>query len=434
MESVCLDAPSIEDFDEPLPESLPIPELNTVYLGDCRATMQQWPSSFVDVVVTSVPYFNLRSYLPNSHPSKALEIGCDVSLAEYIDSLRSVFREVRRILKPTGACWINVGDSYDKKKNRLGVPSRLTHALIDDNWIWRDEVIWYKPNVMPVSCNDRTTPSHEPVLMFTKSQNYFYDWFSIKEDWSDERQGKDGSRRKSVRNRGGRSDGYTKPNGIDPSANGGRHPRSVWSIPTVRLNGRKLMSDFKGEDGSYYEIDPLCPWHGSDPTEMPGMPLFTIRAPDGSHHLVPKKPCICKPVEADFFAAMPPRLAERCILSSTSEVGMCPACGAPPRRLLDKTRTATRPGRSAKSDESGKSHKDPCRHVTVSRHAGWARACKCEASDGKPPMSPMIVLDPFMGSGTTAVAATRLGRSWIGCELNPLMVEKLIPARLRALK
>lgn len=411
---------AIEEIDEPLPEPLPIPELNTAYLGDCIEIMKQWPSEFVDCIVTSPPYYGLRSYLPDGHDSKSMEIGCNQTLDEYLSVLVCVFREARRILKPTGVCWVNLGDSYGKDKQLLGVPWRLAHALQDDGWILRSDVIWYKPNVMPSSVEDRPASSHEYVFMFTKSPRYYFDWYAIKEAWADDRQGRDRGKKNRERNRGGRRDGYTKPNGIDPSGNGGRRPRSVWSIPTVSLNGRKLLSDFKDSCGTYKEIDIACPLHGMQSDDEFRLPLFMTSNLGVT--------CTCKPVDTDFFAAMPPALAEKCIVASTSNVGNCSVCGTPLVRTLKKVRVATRPGLSVKVDPSGKSHKDPERHVTHTEYMGWSRACACPETEDK---SASVVFDPFLGSGTTSVAATTLGRQWLGCELNPMMVDRLIPARLK---
>jgi DNA modification methylase len=146
-----------------------------------------------------------------------------------------------------------------KPKDLVGVPWRVAFALQADGWYLRSDIIWAKPNPMPESVTDRPTKAHEYLFLLAKSERYYYDAAAIREPWADERLGRDyktpdgwdtttgrgahgtfhkegrekGHRHPaSERNRGGRTDGFTKPNNIDPSANGGRNRRSVWTIPT----------------------------------------------------------------------------------------------------------------------------------------------------------------------------------------------------------
>ena len=80
--------------------------------GDCREVLKGLEPESVQCVCSSPPYFSLRSYLPDGHPDKAKEIGAETSVAEYVQALVEVFREVRRVLHPTGCAWLNLGDSY----------------------------------------------------------------------------------------------------------------------------------------------------------------------------------------------------------------------------------------------------------------------------------------------------------------------------------
>ncbi|UOF77586.1 adenine specific methyltransferase mboiiA [Caudoviricetes sp.] len=190
----------------------------------------------------------------------------------YAAHLVEVFQEVRRVLKPDGILWLNLGDSFArsgntsridrsirgssdgcvrrsdrapirigaeglKRKDLVGIPWLIAFALRADGWYLRSDVIWSKPNAMPQSVKDRPTSSHEYVFLLSKSERYYYDASSILEPFADQRRGADGSRAPSERNRGGRADGYTNPNGIDPSANGGRNARSVWEISTKPYKG-----------------------------------------------------------------------------------------------------------------------------------------------------------------------------------------------------
>lgn len=184
--------------------------------ADVLAGLAQLPADSVDCVVTSPPYFGLRSYLPDDHPNKAFEIGQEKTPQEFVDRLVAVFAEVRRVLKPDGTCWLNIGDSYNaagrvghgsrsgfkqasnrasasrsddvrpsdpalKPKDLIGIPWRVAFALQADGWWLRQDIIWAKPNPMPESVTDRCTKAHEYVFLLTKGERYFYDAKAIQE-------------------------------------------------------------------------------------------------------------------------------------------------------------------------------------------------------------------------------------------------------------
>jgi DNA modification methylase len=86
---------------------------------------------------------------------------------------------VRRVLSNDGTLWLNLGDSYGKGKQLIGIPWRVAFALQADGWILRQEIIWQKPNPMPESVSDRCTKAHEQVFLLTKSQNYYCDMESV---------------------------------------------------------------------------------------------------------------------------------------------------------------------------------------------------------------------------------------------------------------
>ncbi|GHF43037.1 hypothetical protein GCM10017056_13590 [Seohaeicola zhoushanensis] len=184
------------------PEQLSFSE-SMIYHGDALTVLRRLPDCSVQTVVTSPPYWGLRDYaIPD-------QLGLEGRLPQYLNALRSIFSEVRRVLKDDGIFWLNIGDGYtsgnrgwrapDKKnparamsvrpetpeglkpKDLLGLPWRLAFALQDDGWYLRADLIWNKPNAMPESVKDRPTRSHEYLFMFTKDERYYYDRTAIME-------------------------------------------------------------------------------------------------------------------------------------------------------------------------------------------------------------------------------------------------------------
>jgi len=140
-----------------------------IYVGQCLSVLRSMPSNSIDLCVTSPPYFgNLRDY---GHPD---QYGQEPSIEAYLANQVAVFSEVRRVLKPSGNLWINIGDKYDNG-NLLGVPWKLAFALQADGWILREDVIWSKTNPVPESVRNRTTRSHEYLFHFTKSRDNYFD-------------------------------------------------------------------------------------------------------------------------------------------------------------------------------------------------------------------------------------------------------------------
>lgn len=184
----------------------------TILQGDALEQLTLLPAESVDCVITSPPYFQLRSYLPDGDPDKHRELGLESSLSKWLDNQMRVFDEVKRVLKKRGTAWINLGDSYwsprynggqgktsalnskrgqrafrdaqphkntrdrtFKEKERMGIPHRFVFAMQERGWYWRDEVIWHKDNCMPESTRDRTTKAHEFLFLFSKSRRYHWD-------------------------------------------------------------------------------------------------------------------------------------------------------------------------------------------------------------------------------------------------------------------
>lgn len=234
-----------------------------VLVGDCLATLPTIPSESVDCCVTSPPYFGLRDY------GHADQIGLEETPDQYVAKMVAVFAEVKRILKPSGTCWLNIGDSYasDTKgsggtgkgtihgsrvhgnnghqshaarkvscdvppKNLLGIPWRLAFALQADGWYLRDEIIWHKPNPMPESVTDRCTKAHEKVFLLAKSERYFFDAEAIAEPSIDP----PGKSRGGSLSRFGADEMLVAANAHrgteEYRSSGKRNRRNVWTIAT----------------------------------------------------------------------------------------------------------------------------------------------------------------------------------------------------------
>ena len=151
--------------------------MNRIEFGDCRETMRRWAADGIKVqtCVTSPPYFGLRDY---GHEG---QIGLEQTPEQYIAAMVEVFRCVKDVLTDEGTLWLNLGDSYGKSKQLLGVPWRLALALQADGWVLRQDIIWHKPNPMPESVRDRCTKAHEYIFLLSKSEKYFFDSEAIKE-------------------------------------------------------------------------------------------------------------------------------------------------------------------------------------------------------------------------------------------------------------
>ncbi len=175
----------------------------TIYHGDVIKVLKKLAPESVNCCITSPPYWGLRDYDVTG------QIGLEKTPELYIKKMVSVFREVKRVLRKDGTCWINIGDTYAgykmgntnftmrngaagqfftkkmpsnvKPKDMIGIPWLLAFALRADGWFLRDEIIWSKPNPMRESVKDRCTKSHEKIFLLAKSRKYYFDQDAIKE-------------------------------------------------------------------------------------------------------------------------------------------------------------------------------------------------------------------------------------------------------------
>ena len=301
----------------------------------------------------------------------------------YVCSMRQTFREVWRVLRPDGTCWVVIGDSYYgngspggdatrtcnsapnamdkvitkrgpglKSKDLAGIPWRVALALQADGWVLRSDIIWSKANCMPESVTDRPTRAHEYIFLLAKQARYFWDQEAVREV----AQTAERSREKN----NGESAVDTKMRGHGSSCGTmveGRNLRSVWTIPT--------------------------------------------EAYSGAH-----------------FATFPQALVERCIKAGTSEAGCCRACGAPWTRQTERTETRNLSAKGSRFD-LGKTGTNGQSRVQageryLSRSTGFAPSCLCNSG----PPGPCTVLDPFCGTGTTLLVARALRRQSVGVDLS----------------
>lgn len=359
------------------------PLVNTIHHCDVMTLLRALPDNCINCVVTSPPYWQLRDYQTSG------QIGLEPTLKEYIDNLTVLFREVRRVLRDDGTCWVNMGDSFAsswasgrrsvigqgsrdnrvmrigdglKEKDLCGVPWRLAFALQDDGWYLRSDIIWEKPTCMPESVTDRPTRSHEYVFLLTKNEHYFYDGEAIREP------AKETSLQRLER---GVSDNHKNISVPGKQINSIHKPREHGDSYNGRLTRNKR---------SVWRVNP-------------------------------------EPFSDAHFATFPTKLIEPMILAGCP-AQVCSVCGAPyerqghkefmPQQDVSLERAAHR-GKMADENHWKGFPRGTTQFVTE----GFKPTC-----DHNAPSRSGLVLDPFMGSGTTALVARKLGRNYLGCDLN----------------
>ena len=182
-------------------------EINKIYQEPCLETLRKMPNEFIDCVITSPPYWQLRDYGYDG------QWGLEPTFQEYLEHLWEMMDEIYRVLKPSGTVWINLGDTYSSihtsqtrgknalldddtmrsqeikqvkntnlpSKCLLLIPHRFAIGCIERGWIVRNDIIWAKRNGMPESVTDRFSKKHEYFFFMVKSEKYYFDLDSIRD-------------------------------------------------------------------------------------------------------------------------------------------------------------------------------------------------------------------------------------------------------------
>ena len=296
-----------------------------LFTGNCNDILKSLPSESVQCIITSPPYFNLRDYHVDG------QLGQEKTPDEYIANLMEVITACKRVLKNDGCFFLNIADSYNKKTGSLnGVPQKLFTALLDHNWIIRNEIIWYKRNAFMKHEYDRFGPDFEHIYFFVKNRKYKfntqYEPMKTFEQYLKQGFKYNGKATKDYEAEGVQNPSKTKKRILEKWAK------------QIEFGGNKYPNE-KGIDGTY-----------SGNIWKPNPSLMRI------------KRCVwditVKPFKGAHFATFPKDLVEIPIQAATDE-------------------------------------RD-------------------------------VILDPFMGSGTVGVVASRLYRSFIGIDMNPKYVDLAI--------
>ena len=421
--------------------------LNKIHQGHVLNILKQMPSDLVDCVITSPPYWALRDYKnepivwdgnPNCehefdsiqrfHPSRGKRdgkgiyvdpkwtakgsikkeinsnfcskcsawrgsLGLEPTFELYIKHLCDILDEAKRVLKKTGTLWVNLGDTYAgsqstnssiKTANQINahqteayredainknvpgisnkslcmIPYRFVIEMCNRGWILRNVIIWHKPNCMPSSAKDRFTVDFEPIFFFTKSKKYYFETQYEPHIYYDT-----DAKRKDFHK---------------PSPTMDKH-LEIGQVGKTR-HGRPRSEDY-------------------NPLGRNKRAVWKIST---------------KPFSEAHFAVYPAELVETPIRAGCPE-DVCSKCGKPREkiRVRDVKEGRIKHIDRIASEEEIENYKEGVTHAGEGEKFTGYSSCSCNAL-----FEPGIVLDPFMGSGTTGMVAKQLKRNWIGIELN----------------
>jgi len=368
----------------------------TIINGNSYDELKKLPDESVDCVVTSPPYYGLRSYkgAETEWEDWKGQLGLEPTYQMYLGHLLMVTRELKRVLKETGTLFWNMGDSYAsggdpsrhkgyfdpkwpearngsfeeptaypqgiKPKSLMMIPERFAIGMIDQGWILRNKIIWFKRNGIPTSTKDRFANKWEYVFFFAKSKKYFFDLDAVRKPLADPD--------RMLRGVSGKR--YSQQDAIDSFF--GNPPKGI-SKPRPNIK-HDLAVNRKGSYDDPLHAKPYNP-NGANPGDIINTPAVRNKSwySDAGHEYTHERKYDIDADGSDFW------------------------------------------------DITTRSHKFA--HFAVYPETLIEPMIKA----GCPPDG--VVLDPFAGSGTTGVVAQNLGRSAILIEISPDYVE-IIKQRL----
>src|ERR1022692_2030261 len=327
-----------------------------VIVGDARHI--DLADHSVDLVVTSPPYWQKRDY------GRGGQIGIEPTPTGYVTAILACLREWRRVLRPTGSVFLNVGDTYHDR-SLVGIPGRIEAAAVDDGWLIRNRIIWTKDGGMPEPARNRLANRHEYVLHLASSPTYYYDLL-----------------------------GYAE------AINGtGANPGDVWHInPDRHMGGH------------------LAPF----PRELVRRAVLLACPPQVCRTCgTPRKRIVQRTAELDPSRPQARRAMELAKQANLTDahIAAIQATGVSDAGKALKFQDGT--GRNSKAVQALAAEAKAVlggyfREFTFAKKitAGWT-----DCGHNTPVLG--VVLDPFMGTGTTLAVAQQLGRDAIGVDLMP---------------
>ncbi len=376
--------------------------------------------------------FKWQEYSPKNQGNFCLkcqawkgQLGLEPTPEMYIEHLTEIFNEAKRVLKKEATLWLNIGDTYGGSggaggdynigglreeqpkykqpikimpKCLLMIPERVSWSLIQNGWILRNKIIWFKPNSMPSSVKDRFSNRWEHVFLFSKCKKYYFDLDAVREPHK-----YDG--RKDTLYKGGPKDMQIGKHERWPNP-AGKNPGDVINVERKwdEVPGQ-ITQSIARDHGGWYRKDG-SPIVDFDKGKNPG-DFFEINT---------------QPFPEAHFAVFPEKLCEKPIKAGCPEQ-VCRKCGKARVRIVERTgypdpeNNIDNQGRRKSSGEiatdtgrrktlSGKKHAD-FKREHPDKFLGWT-SCDCNAD-----FEGGIVLDPFAGAGTVGVVAKKLGRRFI---------------------
>lgn len=345
--------------------------IDTIQHADALTFLRGLPDGCVQTIVTSPPYFGLRDYGVDG------QIGLEQTPQEYVAALVAVFREARRVLRDDGTLWLNLGDSYAQDKKWGGsTGGKHVKSLHGDSGIGRNRHKTGLEGKNLIGIPWRTAFALQDAGWILRSEII----------WS-------------------------KPNAM---------PEPVTDRPT---KAHEQIFLFAKSQHYYYDQEAIA-----EPSQSEGGGDFSQAYADAQpehgglsarkSYTTRNKRSVwtvsTKSFKGAHFATFPTELIEPCILAGSPQTA-CAVCGAPYVRITErepmqikKSGRADKMGKKGRTQASG-TMVSPARSLTV----GFASSCRCNSET-----TAGVVLDPFMGSGTTALVARYHGRHYLGCELN----------------